>query len=156
MITKMTHWWTTIFGNTEASPELGNAVDEVIAGLNFKTALESHLGWKVRLMSVIDGSSEETIDLRIVSCDDQCTLGKWLHGEGAVQFGEQMGFQNVVAAHAHFHRCAGHALTLALDGKNKEAVAEVSGGAFAKASLEVSRYLMRLWRDLDLDGNISR
>lgn len=154
--TKMTSWWTTLFGNAEQLPTAANDEDESIAGLNFKTALESHLGWKVRLMNVIDGTSEETIDPRIVSCDDQCTLGKWLHGEGAIQFGEQVGFQNVVTAHAHFHRCAGHALELALDGKNQEAAAEVSGGAFAKASLEVSRYLMRLWRDLGLERHIPR
>jgi hypothetical protein len=147
----MTSWWTTFFGNTEQLPVSAAEEDGIIAGLNFKTALESHLKWKVRLMSVIDGTSEETIDPRIVSCDDQCTLGKWLHGEGEKRFGEQLGFQHVLTSHAHFHRCAGHALELALDGKNKEAAAEVSGGAFAKASLEVSRYLMRLWRDLGIE-----
>lgn len=154
-MTRMTSWWATFFGSTEQAT-VADDVDETVAGLNFKTALESHLKWKVRLMSVIDGTSEETIDPRIVSCDDQCTLGKWLHGEGTNQFGEQLGFQHVLASHAHFHRCAGHTLALALDGKNKEAAAEVSGGAFAKASLEVSRYLMRLWRDLGIEQHNHR
>lgn len=148
----MAGWWSSLFGKNEKEPEfIARGDTEELNGLNFKTALEAHLKWKVRLMSVIDGTSTEVIDPNTVSRDDQCVLGKWLYGEGGKQFKEQAGFQNVVAAHAHFHRCAGHALEMALDGKNQEAAAEVTGGAFAKASLEVSRHLMRLWRDLGLE-----
>ncbi len=148
----MASWWSTFFGKDEKEPaHIARDEDKEVAGLNFKTALEAHLKWKVTLMSVIDGTNTEVMDPRIVSRDDCCTLGKWLHGDGAKQFGEQVGFQNVVMAHAHFHHCTGRALELALDGKSKEAAAEVAGGAFAKASLEVSRHLMRLWRDLGIE-----
>ncbi|MFY9261530.1 MAG: CZB domain-containing protein [Gallionella sp.] len=150
----MASWWKTLFGSSEKEPEhIAEDKDKEIGGLNFKTALEAHLKWKVRLMGVIDGSSSESIDPNIVSRDDQCVLGKWLHGDGEKQFKNQPGFQNVVIAHAHFHRCAGHTLDLALDGKTEEAAAEIAGGAFAKASLEVSRHLMRLWRDLGIEKN---
>lgn len=148
----MAGWWSALFGGAEKEPaHIAADTDKEIGGLNFKTALEAHLKWKVRLMGVIDGSSTEVIDPNIVARDDQCILGKWLYGEGEKQFKDQLGFQNVVAAHAHFHRCAGHTLELALDGKTQEAAAEVTGGAFAKASLEVSRHLMRLWRDLGIE-----
>jgi hypothetical protein len=148
----MASWWSTIFGSTEKEPPvIANNEDKEVGGLNFKTALEAHLKWKVRLMGIIDGSSTEVIDPNVVSRDDQCMLGKWLYGEGNRQFKEYPGFQHVVSSHAHFHKCAGHALELALDGKTQEAAAEVTGGAFAKASLEVSRHLMRLWRDLGIE-----
>lgn len=149
----MANWWSSLFGNTEKEPaHIADESQNELSGLNFKTALEAHLKWKVRLMSVIDGTSTEVINPNVVSRDDQCVLGKWLYSEGASQFKELEGFKNVVTAHAHFHRCAGHALEMALDGKTKEAAAEVTGGAFAKASLEVSRHLMRLWRDLGIEN----
>lgn len=148
----MASWWSSLFGSAEKEPaHIADESQNELNGLNFKTALEAHLKWKVRLMSVIDGTSTEVINPNVVSRDDQCVLGKWLYGEGAANFKEYPGFQNVVTAHAHFHRCAGHALEMALDGKTTEAAAEVSGGAFAKASLEVSRHLMRLWRDLGIE-----
>lgn len=148
----MASWWSTFFSKDEQEPEhIARDENNELAGLNFKTALEAHLKWKLTLMSVIDGTNTEVMDPRIVSRDDRCTLGQWLYGEGAKQFGDQIGFQKVVEAHTHFHHCTGHALELALDGKNQEAAAEVAGGAFAKASLEVSRHLMRLWRDLGIE-----
>ncbi|MDD4963384.1 MAG: CZB domain-containing protein [Gallionella sp.] len=150
----MASWWSTIFGSTEKEPEhIADDKDKEIGGLNFKTALEAHLKWKVRLMGIIDGTSTETIDPNIVSRDDQCILGKWLHGEGEKQYQEQPGFQNLVSSHAHFHRCAGNTLNLALDGKTQEAATEIANGDFAKASLDVSRHLMRLWRDLGIEKN---
>jgi methyl-accepting chemotaxis protein len=102
-------------------------------------------------MDVIDGTSTEAINPNIVANDDQCVLGKWLYGEGEKQFKNQPEFQKVVTSHSYFHRCAGHTLALALDGKNQEAATEITSGEFAKASLDVSRHLMHLWRDLGIE-----
>ncbi|MDD4963613.1 MAG: CZB domain-containing protein [Gallionella sp.] len=148
----MTSWWSSLFGSNEATlMPVAEDANQEIAGLNFKTAIEAHLKWKVRLMDVIDGTSTEVINPNIVSHDDQCVLGKWLNGEGERQFKNQPEFQKVVTAHSYFHRCAGHTLALALDGKNQEAATEITSGEFAKASLDVSRHLMHLWRDLGIE-----
>lgn len=145
-------WWSSIFGSKDKEfQDIKEEANEEIAGLNFKTALEAHIKWKQRLKGVIDGSGTEALDPRIVSKDDQCALGKWINTDGVKNFGEQPGFVAVVHAHTHFHKCAGHTLELALDGKLKEAEEELATGNYARASLDVSRHLMRLWRDVGID-----
>lgn len=144
-------WWNVFFSSDKEVQEIKEDAKEEIGGLNFKTALEAHLKWKQRLKGVIDGSGTEALDPRTVARDDQCVLGKWLSNEGLKTFEKQAGFSAVVAAHTHFHKCAGHTLELALDGKKKEAEEDLTGGDYARASLEVSRQLMRLWRDVGID-----
>ncbi len=145
-------WWGSIFGSKDKEfQNLKTDSSEEIAGLNFKTALEAHIKWKLRLKGVIDGSGTEVLDPRVVARDDQCVLGKWINTEGMKQFGTHPGFISVVSAHTHFHKCAGHTLELALDGKTQEADEELASGNFARASHEVSRHLMRLWRDVGVD-----
>lgn len=141
-------WWNMFFGgNKEEFSSIKADAPQEIAGLNVKTAIEAHVKWKQRLKEVVDGTGSEVLDPYIVARDDQCQLGKWLHSEGRKQFGAHPGFMPVVTSHARFHRCAGHTLQLALDGKAKEAEAELTSGEFASASLDVSTQLMRLWRD---------
>lgn len=123
---------------------------EEIGGLNFKTALEAHIKWKLRLQGVIDGTGTEAIDPMVVAQDNQCALGKWIYGQGGKEFGHIPEFKELVVAHTHFHKCAGHTLDLALEGKTAEAKAQIEGGDFAKASLTTSRHLMRLWRSMGI------
>lgn len=147
-------WLSTLLGNnSNDAKEFSQieAANDVIGGLNFKTALEAHIKWKLRLKGVIDGSGTEVLDPRTVSKDDECVLGKWLYGEGQKKFGTLTVFNELVSSHAEFHKCAGHTLELALEGKTPEAEKELIGGCFARASLTVSRHLMRLWRDVGID-----
>jgi hypothetical protein len=141
-------WWSSMFGKEEFT-EIKDDDKEEVAGLNFKEALEAHMKWKLRLKAVIDGTSSESLDVSKVSCDDQCDLGKWIKSEGGRQFESNPEFKSVVEAHTHFHQCAGHTLSLALDGKIEEADTELINGDFARASLAVSRYLVRLWRNVE-------
>ena len=73
----MLDWFKQIAGGREAAlpDEEGSAE---LAGLDFKTAIDAHMKWKVRLEAVIDGRSEETLEVAVVSCDNRCTLGQWL------------------------------------------------------------------------------
>jgi Chemoreceptor zinc-binding domain len=145
-------WFSSLFGSSEnkefASVEKAS---EEIGGLNFKTALEAHIKWKQRLKGVIDGTGTEVLDPRVVSKDNECVLGKWLYSAGHEKFGKLPVFREVVEAHAHFHKCAGHTLELALNGKYDEAEKELTGGSFAKASLTVTRHLLRLWKDVGIE-----
>ncbi|MGZ8257204.1 MAG: CZB domain-containing protein [Gallionella sp.] len=144
-------WWKSIFGANEQDTAGAKAdASEEVGGLNFKTALEAHIKWKVRLMGVVDGTGTETLDPRVVSADNQCALGKWIYGQGGKDYSSHAEFKELVAAHTNFHKCAGHVLDLALDGKQTQAKQEIEGGAFAKASHETSRHLMRLWRALGI------
>jgi Chemoreceptor zinc-binding domain len=144
-------WWKAIFGADEKDTSGVKAdASEEVGGLNFKTALEAHIKWKVRLMGVVDGTGTEVLDPRVVAQDNQCALGKWIYGQGGKEYGSNAEFKELVAAHTNFHKCAGHVLDLALDGKQTQAKQEVEGGSFAKASHETSRHLMRLWRSLGI------
>jgi Chemoreceptor zinc-binding domain len=144
-------WWKAIFGADEKDMAGAKAdANEEVGGLNFKTALEAHIKWKVRLMGVVDGTGTEVLDPRVVAQDNQCALGKWIYGQGGKEYGSNAEFKELVAAHTNFHKCAGHVLDLALDGKQTQAKQEVEGGSFAKASHETSRHLMRLWRSLGI------
>lgn len=146
------NWFSSLFGkgHEKELAEVQHASEE-IGGLNFKTALEAHIKWKQRLKGVIDGTGSEVLDPNVVAKDDQCVLGKWIYSEGNKKFGTLPVFKEVVTAHAHFHKCAGHTLELALDGKYAEAEKDLTGGEFAKASLTVTRHLLRLWKDVGIE-----
>lgn len=143
-------WWKIFGSSDKETAEIKETASEEVGGLNFKTALEAHIKWKLRLQGVIDGSGTEVLDPRVVSQDNQCALGKWIYGQGGKDYGSNPEFKELVASHTNFHKCAGHTLDLALDGKTAEALREIEGGAFSKASHETSRHLMRLWRSIGI------
>ena len=144
-------WFSSLFGSSEnkefASVEKAS---EEIGGLNFKTALEARIKWKQRLKGVIDCTGTEVLDPHVVAKDNQCVLGKWLYSTGNEKFGTMPVFKEAVEAHAHFHKCAGHTLELAMNGQYAEAEKELTGGAFTKTSLTVTRHLLRLWKDVGI------
>lgn len=123
-----------------------NPLEEEAAGLNFRSAIDAHVGWKSRLQAVIDGHSAEALSADIVASDHHCVLGKWLYAQGQQQFGHQPDFQALVKNHAHFHTCAGQALTLAQQGKMAEAQALISHGDFLIASQTVVMDLAKLYQ----------
>jgi hypothetical protein len=143
-------WWNIFGSDDKTAAGVNTDAKEEIGGLNFKTALESHIKWKIRLMGVIEATETEILDPRVVSQDNQCALGKWIYGEGGKEYGYSSEFKELALAHTHFHVCAGHVLDLALEGRTAEAKAEVDGGDFAKASQATSRHLLRLWRSLGI------
>ena len=119
--------------------------EEELSGLNFRSAIEVHQAWRYRLQSVIDGSSTETLVVETVSKDDQCDLGKWLHGSGSKQFGQDSLFQQLIKNHAHFHTCAGHVLNLKQDGQVEQAQESIRSGDFVRASQSVIMNLAQMY-----------
>jgi hypothetical protein len=123
---------------TGSTSAFQGAQGEAAAGLNFRTAIEAHQKWKMRLQAVIEARSQEKLDPNVVSRDDQCDLGKWIHGPAAGQFAGDPQFGNLKRKHAYFHVCASRVLSLAQSGQKEKAVAEMSAvGEFGRASREV-------------------
>lgn len=116
-----------------------------VAGLNFKTAVDAHMKWKVRLESYINGTSTEQLKVEVVSRDDQCPLGKWIHDTGGEKFGYSETFFDMKAHHAHFHRCAGEVLEAAQAGETAKATKLLQGGDYLKASERVKMLLARMF-----------
>lgn len=115
-----------------------------LAGLNFQDAVAAHQKWKARLQASIEGTSSEKLDPAVVGRDDQCVLGKWIHGQGAATFGSRRVFVDLKIEHAEFHRIAGEVLTAAQAGRSEEA-ANLLASAFAQASVRVQGLLANLF-----------
>lgn len=73
--------------------------------MNFDDAIKAHMDWKLRLRAYINKTGTEKFDPAVVEKDNQCALGKWIYGEGATH-NSVAGFQELVTAHADFHKCA--------------------------------------------------
>lgn len=122
---------------SEADSVSAEIHEAAISGLNFGTAIESHQKWKMRLRAVIESRSQEELDPNVVCRDEQCDLGKWIHGVGGQQFGAQPGFVDLREKHAHFHARVGRVLSLAQSGQKDLAMAEMSTGEYARVSWEL-------------------
>lgn len=62
----------------------------------------SHLNWKARLRSFLDGKAALT-EAEAVS-HQQCAFGKWYYSEGLKQFGQIQELRDAEEPHAELHR----------------------------------------------------
>lgn len=123
-----------------------------VGGLNFKSAIDAHMKWKIRLESYINGTSTEDLKVEVVCRDDQCPLGKWIYSRGGGEFGYSDTFFDMKAHHAHFHRCAGEILSAAQAGDTAKAMQLLHHGDYVRASERVKKLLAKLFV-LVADGN---
>lgn len=101
-------------------------------------ALVAHGAWKVRLAQAIETGSSE-FSPAVVRLDDQCALGKWLHGSIAPTLQGMDQYQSVRTLHAQFHLAAGAVLETALDGRKTEARAAMEPSSdFARRSTQLT------------------
>ncbi len=118
---------------TNQAEKLSHVIDDFLVfiegkkegNFNFKAAISAHLGWRSKLNNYLshpDGS----LKAEVVCRDDQCALGKWLHGDGEV-YKERHAttFVNLVDSHANFHRSVGQIVQLIDQGKKNDALDEL-------------------------------
>ena len=111
--------------------------------MDLNHAVLAHQAWKSRLNQYLGGSSQEPLDPIVISKDDQCELGKWIHGEGRKVFHDEPAFQALHECHEHFHRKAGEVVKMAQQGHVKEAQ-EVFDRDFPEDSKEMALAIHRL------------
>lgn len=147
-------WFKSIVRGEESSapvsatlPAAGGGADlsSELAGLNFKTAVDAHMKWKVRLEGYINGTSTEELKVEVVCRDDQCPLGKWIYDKGGEKFGFSETFFDMKAHHALFHRSAGGVLAAAQAGDKAAALKLLHSGDYVKASERVKMLLARMF-----------
>lgn len=80
---------------------------EISSEIDLSRAVESHIRWKLRLRNYLDGKSDEQLDPSVICRDDQCELGKWIHGAGMNHFHDLPPFHELRSDHAEFHQIAG-------------------------------------------------
>lgn len=156
-------WFRALAGGQETAAPESHAADPGsvpkddpesghIAGLDFKGAIDAHMAWKIRLEKCISGVSEEELQVDVISRDDQCVLGKWIHGPGGTRFGHLREFQEMKMEHMRFHLSAGDVLACCLAGDNEGAREKLKGGEYVRASSRVKLHLSRLYVQLTDSG----
>lgn len=151
------NWFKALAGGKEvAEPPLpeppattassaDDAESGMIAGLDFKGAINAHMAWKVRLEKCMGGDNEENLKVDVVSRDDQCMLGKWIYGPGGQQFGHLREFQEMKMEHMRFHLAAGDVLACCMAGDKDGATEKLRAGEYPRASSRVKLHLSRLY-----------
>jgi hypothetical protein len=119
-----------------------------IAGLDFKGAIDAHMAWKVRLEKCIANDNQEGLKVDVVGRDDQCVLGKWIHGAGGQQFGHLREFQEMKMEHMRFHLAAADVLACCMAGDKDGAITKLKAGEYPRASARVKLHLSRLYVQL--------
>lgn len=105
--------------------------------MNFDDAIKAHSSWKGKIAAYLE-RPDQSIDATSLELDNQCALGKWIHGDGKVAFGADATFKNLKLEHAKFHREAA-ALVKRANGGEKVAAEATLGGdsAYSKQSARV-------------------
>jgi len=118
-----------------------------VADFDFDKAIEAHRQWKVKLRKAI--ADHARLDAETICRDDQCPLGKWLHGPGGSRWGSTPGFAELTSRHADFHQVAGAVARTINAGQFTDAERLIgSGSRFAQVSAEVATLLTRAKRGL--------
>lgn len=104
--------------------------------LNIQNAIQAHLNWKIRLRDYISGTSEEELEVPMISSDCNCALGKWIYAEGKEKFGHLPIYDDLRIKHANFHLNAGQVLQMAKDGDRIGAQRQLNG-SYSDCSQEV-------------------
>lgn len=98
-------FFSRLFGRDKADEV--KLLEDVRSEINIPECIDAHMKWKGRLQKYLDGTSDEKLDPMIVCRDDQCVLGKWIHGPALKHFHNDDGFHKLRADHANFHFVAG-------------------------------------------------
>ena len=116
-------------------------------GFDFDTAIAAHRDWRVKLRQAI--SEQGKLDAETICRDDQCALGRWLHGDGGRQWGSRPTFVALLDKHAEFHQVAGDVARRINGGDYGQAERLIgSGSRFALVSTEVSTLLTQAKRGM--------
>ena len=107
------------------------------------SAIQAHSNWKLRLGAACRGGSSEKIDVATLAKDNVCDLGKWLHGMGRT-YASHAQYQDLVSAHAAFHRAAAGIAEMIQHGQAAKAETLVNSreSEFGKHSMRVVSILM--------------
>lgn len=101
-----------------------------VFNLDMQSAIQAHLNWKIRFRDYIHGTSDEELEVPVISSDCHCALGKWLSAEGKRKFGHLPSYEDVLIKHANFHLNAGQVLQMAKDGDRIGAQRQLNGSYF--------------------------
>ncbi len=104
-------------------------------------AMAAHVQWKIKLLAAVKGGA--AIDRATCCVDNNCELGRWIHGEG-VRHASKPEFKELKEQHRQFHAAIGKVVDLIAAGKAQEATKELEQGGFSKHSNSVVQAIGKL------------
>jgi len=110
--------------------------------MDLGNAIEAHRQWKVRLRMFINGTSSEQLDPAVIARDNQCELGKWIHGP-ATAYASRPCYVALKGAHAEFHANAARVVTKAAAG-DKAGAEGLLNGSYAQTSVKVVEAIQKM------------
>ena len=120
---------------------------KILAEIDIDAAISAHENWKLRLDTYVAGTSLEELRSEVVCLDDQCLLGKWLHGAGRSSLGHHPSFSMLIGRHKQFHIEASNVVVLTQSSQLAKAHAVLNGN-YARASRQVIWMLKNLKNNL--------
>jgi hypothetical protein len=120
-----------------------SAKDEIIKNIDIMAAINAHLKWKSRLDQYVSGTSTEQLNPQVICLDDQCVLGKWIHGPAREFFREDEKFIELREDHVRFHLIAAQVVKL-VQGNDIAGAEELLRGSYMKASRKVVKDLSEM------------
>lgn len=69
--------------------------------MNLDNEILRHVDWKARFTLAM--SRQESLDSYSIGKDNRCELGKWLHGDGKIQYSDLDSYTACLKKHAEFH-----------------------------------------------------
>lgn len=111
--------------------------------MNFDQAIQKHSEWRMKFRTAM--SMKEKLDAATIGKDNCCELGKWLYGDGKIQYGRLASYNQCNEAHKAFHVEAGKVAVLINDGKYTEAEKQLGAGSgYSRSSTYIAGTLMKL------------
>jgi hypothetical protein len=117
--------------------------EEITQVINLYDAVMAHKAWKKRLFEYLEGRSKEDLQPGKICVDYLCVLGKWIHSDGKLHFGDQPEFIKLVEEHAKFHFHAAKVVEAHQVGNSNLAM-EILTGTFDEQSKKTVNCLTRL------------
>ena len=115
--------------------------------MDLNNAIQKHAEWKFKFRNALHAN--ETLDAGAISKDNNCELGKWLHGEAKTLYWKSAAYAKCIPDHAAFHVEAGK-VAAAVNARKKDDAERLmsSGFAFAEASKRVGISIIELKNEI--------
>jgi Chemoreceptor zinc-binding domain len=144
--------FSRLFGrDVHGGEQQENLRKSIRSEIDIAECIEAHMKWKGRLQSYLEGTSKEQLDPMVICRDDQCVLGKWIHGPALKYFHGDEGFQKLRSDHANFHFVAGSVVKKVQENDRAGSDALLKN-EYARASRDVIQDLTELNKHLHQSG----
>lgn len=124
--------------------------EKTLQMLDLHEALDAHANWKSRVERKL-ANPQFVFSAETVAADDQCKLGKWLHGAAQKMYGHLPEYKEARLAHTEFHASAAGVLTQ-YEAGNVDAAYFLLRGEFQHASDASQLALVKLFAAAQLNG----